>query len=98
LRVHGSAAQIEAIVRTSDHVDARTADFSKLRVGVTVRLEDVGFSAGKSWGVNVDIRATETAEDIANKVRNRRDKVELFIAPDWSLEEDSMQGFMDALL
>jgi hypothetical protein len=98
LRVRGSAAQIEAIVRTSDHVDARTADFSKLHMGVTVRLEDVGFPAGKSWGVNVDIRETETAEVIADKVRKGRDEVELSIAPDWSLEEDLLQGFMHALL
>jgi hypothetical protein len=98
LRVRGSATQIEAIVRTSAHVDARPADFSKLRMGVTVRLEDVGFPAGKSWGVNVDMRATETAEVIADKVRNRRDEVEMFLAPDWSLEEDLLQGFLRALL
>lgn len=93
LRLLGTAAQIESIVRTSEHEDAKRADFAKFRSGITVGLEDVGFPAGKSWGVDVNIRATETAAVIAHMIHTRRDGIELSIASDWTIDEDLLQIF-----
>lgn len=94
VEVSGSYAQVIALLNLSQPRPQNVEELrdASMQSEMAVMLDDIEAPRGTAPGLDMSVKMTETRDECASKVRNRRDVVELEIARDWNAVLDLFGG------